>query len=108
MQRLADTIAFSPSDLNNFLECEYLTRLDVEVAEGRVLLKRRSPEADLLAAKGEAHERFHLEQFQLQGRDVVHIANQRSDLGWADAAQATLYAMTAGADVIYQGVLVAE
>ena len=29
-------IVVSPSDLNHFLECEYLTHLDVEVGDGCV------------------------------------------------------------------------
>lgn len=108
MQRLADRLIFSPSDLNHFLECEYLTSLDLEVANGRVLEKRRSPEADLLATKGEAHERFHLEQFRGQGRSVVSLDDPGSGFDWSAAAQATRRAMAEGADVIYQGVLLAD
>ena len=36
MQRVGSRIVALPSDLNHFLECEYLTRLDVEVGDGRV------------------------------------------------------------------------
>jgi predicted RecB family nuclease len=108
MQRLADALVFSPSDLNHFLECEYLTRLDLDVANGRALEKRRPPEADLLAVKGEAHERFHLERFRGQGRDVVSLVDMDAGFDWSDAAQATRRAMAEGADVIYQGVLLAD
>jgi uncharacterized protein len=108
MQRIADTLIFSPSDLNHFLECEWLTRLDAEVANGRVLEKRRRPEADLLAAKGNAHELFHLRQFRDEGRCVVEIGDPGHLVDWTAAAQATRQAMQAGADVIYQGVLVAD
>jgi predicted RecB family nuclease len=108
MQRLADTFVFSPSDLNHFLECEYLLRLDMEVAAGSALAKKRRPEADLLAAKGEAHEHFHLEQFLEQGRLVTEIADPGPAIDWTTAAQATRLAMTAGAGVIYQAVLVSD
>lgn len=108
MQNLAGQLVFSPSDLNHFLECEYLTRLDIEVANGRALAKHRSPQADLLAAKGEAHERQHLEQFRLQGKQIADIADPGSSADWRAAAQATRAAMAAGADVIYQAVLLAD
>jgi predicted RecB family nuclease len=106
MQRTADVLVFSPTDLNHFLACEYLTRLDVEVAGGRVLGTRRSPEADFLAAKGQAHEKYHLEQFEREGRNIVRIVDPHTASGWTAAAQETERAMTVGADVIYQGVLV--
>ena len=34
MYRLADHIALSPSDLNDYLECPHLTTLALEVARG--------------------------------------------------------------------------
>lgn len=105
MQNLAGQIVFSASDLTHFLECEYLTRLDLEVANGRVLEKRRSAEADLLASRGAAHERRHLDRFRGSGARVVEIVNPVSDVDWAAAAAATAEAMSAGAGVIYQGVL---
>jgi uncharacterized protein len=108
MQRLADALIFSPSDLNHFLECEYLTRLDLEVANGRVLEKRRPVEADLLAAKGEAHERFHLARFHELRRHVADIPDPGRSVDWAAAAQVTRQAMTEGAEVVYQGVLVSD
>src|SRR6187200_3055949 len=104
MQRVGSRIVVSPSDLNHFLDCEYLTHLDVEVADGRVLRKARRPEADLLAEKGDAHERVHLARFRADGRDVAVIEDP-SRIGWSPAERATRDAMAAGADVIYQAVL---
>jgi uncharacterized protein len=108
MQKIDDRIVFSPSDLNQFLECGYLTRLDLEAAHGRRRLeKRRSGEADLLAAKGEAHERAQLEQFRREGRSVAEVPDpEESD--WQAAGAASRQAMAAGADVIYQAVLLAD
>jgi uncharacterized protein len=108
MQTLNGCLVCSPSDLNHFLACEYLTRLDVEVANGRVLSERRAPEADLLAAKGEAHERIWLHRLREQGTCIREIPDPGRDGDWGAAARATRDAMTAGAGVIYQGVLVAD
>jgi predicted RecB family nuclease len=108
MQRLADILIFSPSDLNHFLECEYLTRLDMDVANGRALEKHRPAEADLLAAKGESHERLHLARFREQGRRVAEIPDPGASVDWMAAADATRQAMIDGAEVVYQGVLLAD
>jgi predicted RecB family nuclease len=108
MQLIGSSFVFSPTDLNHFLECEYLTRLGMEVAQGRTLSRRRRPEADLLAAKGDAHERQSLEQFQREGRSVVCIADPSLDSNWEEAAHSTEEAMLAGPEVIYQAVLVAD
>jgi predicted RecB family nuclease len=108
MQKFGISVVFSPSDLNHFLECAYLTHLDLEMANGRALQKRRRPEADLLAAKGEVHEHFHLAQFRGQGKVVVEIPDPGPHVDWDSAAHATQAAMVAGAEVIYQGVLIAS
>jgi predicted RecB family nuclease len=108
MQKFDGRLVFSPSDLNRFLECEYLTRLDVEAANGRVLEMRRYAEADLLAAKGEAHEQLHLAKLRTQGKNVIEISDPGRDPEWSAAAIATRDAMVAGADVIYQAVLIAD
>lgn len=108
MQKLAGRLVFSPSDLNRFLECEYLTRLDLDVANGRTIETHRHAEADLLAAKGEAHEQAHLARLRQQGRRVAEIADPDRDEDWSTVAAATRDAMLAGADVIYQAVLITE
>src|SRR4051812_7845372 len=108
MQRINDRIVFSPSDLNHFLDCVYLTRLDRDAVDGRVVDTRRSGEADLLAAKGEAHEHAQLEQFRREGRSIAEIADPGNSADWAAVAAASRHAMQAGADVVYQAVLLAE
>ena len=105
MQRLNDKLVFSPTDLNNFLDCEFLTRLDIEVANGRVLQTVRNPEADLLAAKGEAHELRFLEQFERERGSVARIESTSPVHDWNAAARATRDAMASGAPVIYQATL---
>ncbi len=107
MQHHADRIVYSPTDLNHFLECEYLTQLDLEVALGRALEQRRSPEADLLAEKGESHERQQLAAFQADGLRVAVIADP-GHLDWSEAAEATIQAMRDAADIVYQAVLIGD
>lgn len=108
MQLIGSSFVFSPTDLNHFLECEYLTRLSMEVAKGLTLNRRRRPEADLLATKGDTHERQYLEQLQREGRSVVSVSDPSPGSNWQEAAEATEEAMLAGRDVIYQAVLVAD
>src|SRR5258705_10184976 len=108
MQKVNDRLVFSPSDLNHFLDCEYLTQLDLEVANGRVLDRRRRAEADLLAARGDAHEQSHLARLRQDGLQVVDIVDPGKSGDWVAAAEATRAAMAVGAAVIYQGVLIAE
>ena len=79
MQRIDGRLVCSPTDLNNYLECEHLTHLELQAANGRAFETFRSPEADLLAAKGEAHERGFLERLERErGRAIVIDA-----AGWA-------------------------
>jgi predicted RecB family nuclease len=105
MQLVANRLVFSPTDLTHFLACEYLSRLEIEVANGRVLDKYRTPEADLLAAKGDAHERSQVEQFERRGLRILRIGETRAQFDWDANAHETQEAMIAGREVIYQGVL---
>ncbi len=53
MQLLNDQLILSASDLINFLECEHLTWLDLERAEGRLSAEpKRADTAELVAAQG--------------------------------------------------------
>ncbi len=88
-------LIFSPSDLNDFLECEHLTQLELAVARDEI--ERPvvdNPQAELIRHKGEEHERAYLRSLRDQGKLVVEI----EDAG----AAATEEAMRAGAEVIYQ------
>ena len=62
----------SPSDLNNFLECEHLTALELDVARGE--LERPlvdNSQAELIRRKGEEHEAAYLAELRAQGKHVV-------------------------------------
>jgi predicted RecB family nuclease len=103
MQRLGERVLFSPSDLNHFLECEHLVRLD-RARDPDTPRGGRDEHAELLARKGAEHERAWLERFIAEGRRVAVI--DCSDRNWERGAAETMAAMREGVDVVYQGVLV--
>ena len=113
MEHVDGELIFSASDLINHLECPHLTQLDIEVARGRVdLTETRSDTTELVARKGDQHERAYLEELIADGCKVVKIEDAPNPHGTARdldgtrrGAQQTIEAMQAGAEVIYQGVL---
>src|SRR3954451_11794038 len=99
-----DRLILSASDLINHLECAHLTRLDLDVARGEVALEEtRTDAADLVARKGDEHERAYLEALRAAGRDVVEIESEPGLGGLQRGADRTLQAMRGGAEIIYQG-----
>lgn len=102
MQISDSRLVLSPSDLNNFLECEHLTWLDLQLARGRILLdSSKSEMAELLAGKGEDHERGTVQGLAERGVEVLSLA----ELAVRDprsAAAATRDAMKRGVPVIHQ------
>jgi uncharacterized protein len=103
MLRLAGEIAYSATDLNNYLACEHLTALEREVALGRLERpKVDRPQADVLRDLGEAHERRYLERLIEDGLEVVTIPRPERGSPPDAAVDATIAAMGAGAAVIYQ------
>src|SRR3954452_7561029 len=104
MHRATDGgMRLSPSDLTAYLACPHLTTLELEVAlEERKQPHTREALAELIAQKGDLHEARHLEFLREQGRQVVEI-DLRHEAGAFDAAhEATVAAMRAGAEIIYQ------
>ena len=104
MQIVEGQIVFSPTDLNQYVECPHLTRLNVEVLSGKTLPRSSSETADLYARRGIEHETAYLERLRAAGREVVTIAQSREPSDLALRAGETFAAMERGADVIYQGV----
>jgi predicted RecB family nuclease len=108
MQLRNGRLTFSPSDLTGYLACPHLTQLERRVALGRLAKPQaENPEAALVKRKGEEHERAYLGRLRAQGKTVVEISLE-PDLDWERAARQTREAIHNGADVVYQGVLVAE
>ena len=101
-------LRLAATDLSNFLACRHLTRLDTLQSHG---LLAAPTQFDLgfqkLIERGELHELRVLEGFQGDGCSVVEIPIDR-DTPDAEKAAATSAAMDAGADVVYQGVLLVD
>lgn len=105
----AGQAVFSPSDLNHFLECEHLIQL--ELRRGDAPGAARDEHAALLAQKGLDHEAAWLQRFRDEGRRIVTIGGEVETSGerdWARDAAETIAAMRDGADVVYQGVFIAD
>jgi predicted RecB family nuclease len=103
MQLLDGEIVLSATDLVGFLACEHLTQVDRQVALG--LLdppSRDDPYLGMLADKGRAHEARTLARLRA-GRWCAEIAAETSSRdGLLAAEAATLAAMRAGVDIVYQ------
>ncbi len=96
-------IRLAPTDLSNFLSCRHLTRLDVGAARGEATRPvRYGPFLEELKARGIAHERAYLAHLGSQGLSIVDLSESESG---NQAAEKTVAAMRAGADVIYQAAL---
>ncbi|MFL9906802.1 TM0106 family RecB-like putative nuclease [Paraburkholderia sp. RL17-337-BIB-A] len=105
MHKTSHGTRYSATDLVSFLECEHSTTLDVRSLYAPMSRTESDDEAILIQEKGHAHEAAYLERLKRQYPDgeVVDITQHgRSAKG---RERATLLAMQAGADIIYQGVL---
>lgn len=103
MQKLKDGIAYSASDLVNFLECEHLTGLDLIDLETPLPRTEDSDEAKLIQDKGHQHEARFVEALKTQHGSFVDIAGLGGNLEQKVAA--TLAAMREGVEIIYQATL---
>jgi predicted RecB family nuclease len=97
-------LIFSATDLVNFLGCRHATFLDRRHLDEPMPLGAEDPLLVLLQQKGIAHERRYLEKLKAEGREVLEIAGEGPQAG---RHAATVEAMRAGAEVVYQGALTA-
>lgn len=103
MQKINGLIHYSASDVVNFLECEHLTTLDLINLETPLPQTGDDEETLLYARKGLDHEAAYVDHFRRHVSSFVNISGSTDDL---DAAvDATLAAMRAGVDIIYQATL---
>jgi uncharacterized protein len=107
MQLIDGRPVYSASDLVGFLACQHLTQLERAVLSG--LAERPhlpDPELDVLRKRGIEHEERFLAELASDGRTVVKIDLDAYSSDRVEAlrmaADATVEAMRAGADVIYQ------
>ncbi|HYP87164.1 MAG TPA: TM0106 family RecB-like putative nuclease, partial [Polyangiaceae bacterium] len=106
MRRTDDYVSFSPTQVGNFLACQHLTRLELRVLDGELERPGQNDiERRLLEKRGLEHERRVLEALRARGGQVVEIEAGVGSAALQKAAAATLAAMSAGADLIYQGTL---
>jgi predicted RecB family nuclease len=95
---------YSATDLVNYLGCAHATVCDLRQFTKPIELPKDDEHAALLQEKGIEHERAYLERLRRNGRSIVEI----SSVGTLESrVNATRAAMRAGADVIYQGALLA-
>lgn len=96
---------YSPTDLSNFLGCEYSTLLDLaELNGGAAAPFRENPTLDLLVELGQRHEQSYWNHLQSKGLRVCDLSNQV----FTEEVSSTLSAMEEGYDVIFQPWLVAS
>jgi predicted RecB family nuclease len=106
MQLIDGKPVFSATDLVGYLACEHLTALE-RAALAKLVERpdRADPELDVIRARGFQHEQRFLADLRAEGRNVAEIARDE-DLERGDQlrqqAAATIDAMAAGADVVYQ------
>jgi len=98
---------YAATDLVAYLACEHLTQLERASLAGLVRRPMRDdPELDVIRRRGFQHEARYLADLEAAGRSTVRIELDGSIEDRGDqlraAATATIEAMAAGADVIYQ------
>ena len=109
MQLIDGRLSYSATDLVGFLECGHLATLERAAVEGHLARPvRADPVLDRIAQRGREHETRFTAQLTGEGATGLEItsddylaATQRVVRG----RDATLEAMRAGAEAIYQAVL---
>ena len=112
MQLIDGRLIYSATDLVGFIECGHLADLNRAVAEGHLEPPREKDAVlDRVEQRGVEHEQRFLEHLREDraGLQVVDILDDIAHLPYRERLQrgavATLAAMRAGADVLYQAVL---
>ena len=103
MQKIQNTMVFSPTDLTRFMEspfASWMSRL-YEEDRSKVTPDTDSAEKKLIAESGNQHEQAYLRKLRSDRRDVCEIA--KTDVG--KAKQQTGEALRSGREVIYQACL---
>ena len=106
VQRVEEQLILSPTDLTKHVACPHITTLDLAALDlPAAELGATEPDdaLNLIFAKGLAHERDYLESLRVEGLNVVEISSDGPSK--REAEEATVEAMRAGADVVYQATL---
>jgi hypothetical protein len=103
MQKIEKAAQLSASDLVGYLNCRYLTELDLKVANGELEKpKVWDPGLEVLAERGAAHERGFINHLKASGLFTTTIDGVGVD---AKSVSATYEAMVRGDPVIVQAAL---
>ena len=98
-----DRLVLSATDVTRHVGCAHATTLELDRARGVLEAPTgEDPSLALVSALGTSHEEAFLDALREEGRAVVEIPQVGS---YAQREAATLEAMRAGADVIYQATL---
>ena len=103
MQKSGNEILYSASDIVNYIECAHLTTLDLINLETPLPKTEDSEQAQLIQAKGFAHEAGFLEQLKSQHASLIDLSKIGSNTELKVAA--TLQAMRDGYEIIFQATL---
>jgi predicted RecB family nuclease len=102
MREFQGRLLFSAHDLVNFLACPHVTFLDLRNLEHPLKATEDDAQSLLLKKRGLEHERRYLYQLHRLGRSIEAIP---ADAPLPERVKLTRDAMAAGADIIYQAVL---
>ena len=103
MHKVAGTLNLSAGDLVGHLNCRYLTKLDLRVANGELdKPKIWDPVLEVLAERGRLHERGFIEHIEAGGLTATIVDGVGVD---AKSLAATSAAMARGDAIIVQGAL---
>ncbi|MGH7727575.1 MAG: TM0106 family RecB-like putative nuclease [Vulcanimicrobiaceae bacterium] len=105
MQLIDGRLIYSATDLNDELECRYLTVQSERVARGELVRPVRDEGAELIARKGDEHEARYLEALRAGlGPERLFEAPRATNTlaGLHEAEARTREAMAAGHAIIYQ------
>jgi predicted RecB family nuclease len=98
MKKLATHLQLSATDLSNHLNCNHLTELNRQVADGELKKPyRNDPAIEVLVKRGQQHEAAYVEYLRKKNLTVVNLQGKSAD--------ATGQAMSDGIDVIVQAKL---
>ncbi len=106
MQRVDGRLVLSPTDLTKHVACPHITTLDLRALDARaddLGAKAADDALNLVFQKGLTHEADYLQVLRDRGLRIVEIEGFGRDREAAEAA--TVEAMRAGVDVIYQATL---
>lgn len=101
MRTIDGGLILAATDLSNFLACPHRTVLDFAAAHGRLAPPASAVDACTrrLRERGEAHERAYLQHLRDQGLSVIEVPQDEAP---EVRVKATIAALEAGADVVYQ------